>query len=74
MDLIIQISFRQFTMGRMGWLCLWIITRPFMIRAEGFSFKYLHLESCGISVLQSFNVFRIWFLKVIVGFVLMIWK
>jgi len=33
--------------------------RPVVVTAEGFNFKYFHLESCGISVLRWFIVFRI---------------
>jgi hypothetical protein len=29
---------------------LWIFMGPFMVGTEGFRFKYIHLESCGISV------------------------
>jgi hypothetical protein len=52
-------AFRQFIIRRMGWLCLWIFIRPFVVRAEGYILKYFHLESCGISVLLWFIVFRI---------------
>jgi hypothetical protein len=27
--------FRQFTVRPMGWLCLWILIRPFIVGAEG---------------------------------------
>jgi len=43
-------------------------------RAEGFGFKYFHLESCGISVALWFTVILIWFCKVFVGLALMVWK
>jgi hypothetical protein len=33
-DNLNAVSFRPFTMGRMGWLCLWIFVRPFMVGAE----------------------------------------
>jgi len=46
--------FRQFTVWWMGWLGLWIFMRPCMVGAEGFRFKNVHLESCGISVLLQF--------------------
>ena len=47
-------AIRQFTIGRMGWLGLWTFIRPFMVGAEGYRFKYFHLESCGICVLLWF--------------------
>ena len=52
-------AFRQFTIGRIGWLGLCIFMRPFMVRAEGFRFMYFHLESCGMSVLLWFIVILI---------------
>jgi len=32
-----------------------------MIGAEGFRYKYFHLESCGMSVVLWFIVILIWF-------------
>jgi hypothetical protein len=51
-------AFRQFTVDWMGWLGLWIFMWPFTVGAEGFRFKYFHLEYCGIS-------FFLWFIDVI---------
>ena len=49
--------------------------RSFMVGAERYRFMYFHLESCGMSVLLWFIiVFLIWFWKVFVGSVLMVWK
>jgi hypothetical protein len=52
-------AFRQFRAWRMGLVGLWIFMRPFMVEAEGFSFKYCHLESCGPSDLVWLIVFLI---------------
>ena len=38
-------AFRQFTIGRIGWLGLYIFMRPFMVGAEGFTFGILWDES-----------------------------
>ena len=46
--------FHQFTVGWMGGLGLWIFMRPCVVGAEGFRFKYVPLESCGISILLWF--------------------
>jgi hypothetical protein len=63
-DDLYTVAFHQLTMGRIGWLRLWIFMRPFVVGADGFSFRCFHLESCGISVWLWFIVFLIWFWKV----------
>ena len=48
---------RQFTTGWVGCSGLCILIRPFVVGAVGFIFTYLHLISCGISVLLSVTTF-----------------
>jgi hypothetical protein len=47
---------------------------PFMVRAEGFMFRYFHWESYRVCVLSCFIVFLISFWKVLVWSVLLVWK
>lgn len=34
-------GFRQYTMGRIEWVDVWVLMRPFMVGAEGFMSKYI---------------------------------
>jgi hypothetical protein len=63
----------QFTTRLMGWSGLCIFIRPLIVGAEGFRLMHFHLVSCGISSLLSF-IFLIWVLKVLVGYVVLVWK
>ena len=38
-------ALRQFTTGRMGWLCLCIFIGPLIEGAEGFIFRLIHTYS-----------------------------
>ena len=61
-------------MGQIGWSGLCIFISPLTEGAEGFKMTYIHLLLCGISVLLSSIVLLIWFWKVIVESVVVIWK
>jgi len=67
-------AFCQFTMSRMDWSGLCIFISPLMVGAEGVKLMYLHLKSCGLSVLLSLMIFLIWFWYVLVGSVDVVWK